>query len=474
VLSTAQYAWQQRNPEKARAHRLVKYAVKTGKLIKPSVCPRCGLAKPVQAHHPDYSKPLEVDWMCEKCHNEIPKPKKHNSKIAPEVIIMGATRGSGSIVTRKGTSLLYIRYYVDGPNGKRIQKQEPTGSDDRAVAEKLLRERLVDTERGAVAPADVNQLRYEDIRDSYFRESPEQKTYPGLKHLDEFFAGMKIPRISTDTLRDFIEERRDEDEAADPTIRRNLVALRAMFNQARKDGKLGQRDVPHFPMPKDSEAAGQYIEPEQFQKILNGLDTVRAEKIEKGDKNPPDLKPFFSFMYGTGCRLGALRKITWGMVSGEKRDVINLPASIIKTKKPLMIVLDGKLLAPIAEMIREMAHPKNSDGTISMGGIEDSKIVFDSTNFRPEWSKACAKAGVGTYDSKTRTRTGVRIHDCRCSAAINLLDAGVDEGTVLKIGGWKTRAMLDRYNVQNEKRVRKAMQTGGDFVAARMGVPVGA
>jgi hypothetical protein len=34
--------------------------------------------------------------------------------------------------------------------------------------------------------------------------------------------------------------------------------------------------------------------------------------------------------------------------------------------------------------------------------------------------------------------TRVRIHDCRCSAAINLLAAGVDEGTVLKIGGWAT------------------------------------
>ena len=30
---------------------------------------------------------------------------------------------------------------------------------------------------------------------------------------------------------------------------------------------------------------------------------------------------------------------------------------------------------------------------------------------------------------------GVRIHDCRASAAINLLASGVDEGLVLKIGG---------------------------------------
>jgi hypothetical protein len=39
---------------------------------------------------------------------------------------------------------------------------------------------------------------------------------------------------------------------------------------------------------------------------------------------------------------------------------------------------------------------------------------------------------------------------------------------VLKIGGWKTRAMLDRYNVQTEKRIRAAMIRGGEHVAAKL------
>ena len=359
-------------------------------------------------------------------------------------------RGEGSIVQRKGTANLYIRYYVDGKDGKRTQKQEPVtewvrehGGDptDPATANKMLRSRIVDTERGATAPADVNQLRYEDIRDAYLRENPEQEDYPGMKHLDSFFKGRKIARITTDTLRDFIEHRRDEDDAAGPTIRRNLVALRAMFNLARKEAKLGMRDVPYFPMPEDSEPAGQYIEPKQFEMVLAAL--------------PENLKPFFSFMYGTGCRLGALRQITWDMVNASC-DVLNLPGSITKTKKPLLIVLDGPMLEPVVVILRKRFR-------------RDGQPVFDSTNYRPEWAKAVAKAGLGTWDAKTRTRTGVRIHDCRCSAAINLLDAGVDEGTVLKIGGWKTRAMLDRYNVQNEKRIRKAMKQGGEFVAAQIG-----
>jgi hypothetical protein len=38
------------------------------------------------------------------------------------------------------------------------------------------------------------------------------------------------------------------------------------------------------------------------------------------------------------------------------------------------------------------------------------------------------------------------------------LAAGVDESTVLKIGGWKMRAMLDRYNVHRVDIPTAAME----------------
>ncbi len=59
-------AYQKLNPEKRAAHRVVYTAIKQGKLIK-EPCTRCGL-DPAQAHHPDYSKPLEVVWLCPSHH----------------------------------------------------------------------------------------------------------------------------------------------------------------------------------------------------------------------------------------------------------------------------------------------------------------------------------------------------------------------------------------------------------------------
>jgi ribosomal protein S27AE len=59
-------SWRERNRVKSRTHDAVKYAVKTGRLIK-SPCEQCNEVK-VQAHHDDYSKRLIVRWLCVSCH----------------------------------------------------------------------------------------------------------------------------------------------------------------------------------------------------------------------------------------------------------------------------------------------------------------------------------------------------------------------------------------------------------------------
>lgn len=55
----------QKNPEKYKARTAVNNALRDGRLKK-EPC-RCGEVK-VQAHHDDYSKPLDVRWVCRRCH----------------------------------------------------------------------------------------------------------------------------------------------------------------------------------------------------------------------------------------------------------------------------------------------------------------------------------------------------------------------------------------------------------------------
>lgn len=66
-----------RYPEKQAAKQEVTKALKSGRLIRPPVCQGCGLdpglardGRPlIQAHHEDYSRPLDVSWLCLSCHS---------------------------------------------------------------------------------------------------------------------------------------------------------------------------------------------------------------------------------------------------------------------------------------------------------------------------------------------------------------------------------------------------------------------
>lgn len=58
--------WKRRNPEKVRAHEIVRKCVSLG-----PVCVKCGSTENLVRHHPDYSKPLEVVILCRFCHGAI-------------------------------------------------------------------------------------------------------------------------------------------------------------------------------------------------------------------------------------------------------------------------------------------------------------------------------------------------------------------------------------------------------------------
>ena len=69
--------WPQATPEAKRAHGAVYRAVKKGTLQKPNACQKCGAKGYVEAAHKDYSRPLDVEWLCKRCHTieDLTAPK---------------------------------------------------------------------------------------------------------------------------------------------------------------------------------------------------------------------------------------------------------------------------------------------------------------------------------------------------------------------------------------------------------------
>lgn len=60
--------WQEQNKLRRAAHVILNNALKY-KTIERQLCWACG-AK-AEAHHPDYSRPLDVVWLCKKHHHEV-------------------------------------------------------------------------------------------------------------------------------------------------------------------------------------------------------------------------------------------------------------------------------------------------------------------------------------------------------------------------------------------------------------------
>ena len=58
-------------------------------------------------------------------------------------------------------------------------------------------------------------------------------------------------------------------------------------------------------------------------------------------------------------------------------------------------------------------------------------------DFRVAWENACKAVGV----------PGRLVHHLRRTGARNLLRSGIPEHAVMAIGGWRTRSMLQRYDV---------------------------
>lgn len=73
-----------RSKEARIAQHCLARAVKIGKVTRPTQCENCGDSPTptkgrslIQGHHDDYSKPLDVRWLCTLCHAEVHREDRY-------------------------------------------------------------------------------------------------------------------------------------------------------------------------------------------------------------------------------------------------------------------------------------------------------------------------------------------------------------------------------------------------------------
>lgn len=61
-------AYMKLNPDKLKATMALKSARRSGSIRPPDKCEKCSRQTTLHGHHPDYSNPDEIIWLCPKCH----------------------------------------------------------------------------------------------------------------------------------------------------------------------------------------------------------------------------------------------------------------------------------------------------------------------------------------------------------------------------------------------------------------------
>jgi len=65
----------ERYPERDLARRLMRQAIKTGKIKVPEICDSCSDILKVDGHHEDHHQPYLITWLCKDCHAFFDKHK---------------------------------------------------------------------------------------------------------------------------------------------------------------------------------------------------------------------------------------------------------------------------------------------------------------------------------------------------------------------------------------------------------------
>ena len=330
-------------------------------------------------------------------------------------------------IYRRGL-IYYVAYRWDGR-----EHRESARSADRAVAERLLAQRL--RERPGPTPTlTFDHLAAWYLDDYVVRRLRTLNTARGrVAHLRSAFGGWAAAAIHTEAIRAYQKQRRLAGAAA-ATINRETSALSRMFHLAVRAGQWPRRPV--FP--------DRLVENGPRQGFFE-----HAEYVAVRQHLPPPYQDVLDFAYYSGWRKREMLELEWRDID-EAGGVVRLSPARSKTRQgrvlPISAPIHQVLTRRRAQRRPEVPRVFHRDGVTVRG-------------WRRAWPRACRLAGVA----------GRVLHDCRRTAARNLVRAGVPERVAMVLTGHTTRAVFDRYCIVNEADLRAA---GNQLVAYLADRPV--
>lgn len=339
---------------------------------------------------------------------------------------MTRPRGSGSIYLREGSSVWWIQYYR---NGK--MHRESTKTTDKRKATRMLGHRLGEIAIGIFVGPKVDRVRISELAEDFLRDyriNGKASIYDAEArwrlHIEPFFGEVRASAVTSELLNRYVDHRQQEG-AKNATINRELAALKRMFHLGHAATPPKLLYSPKFPKLAEDNVRKGFLEDEQYEKLLESCSEL-----------------WFQALVEAGCtygwRVGELLKLRVGQVDLVNR-VIRLEPGTTKNK-------DGRevtMTEPVRDLFVQCAGGKSPVDYLFTR--PNGKRVAD---FRGTWEKARSAVGM----------PNLLFHDLRRIAARNFRRAGIAEGVIMKIGGWRTRSVFERYAIVSHSDVRDALE----------------
>ncbi len=362
-------------------------------------------------------------------------------------------RGTGSLYQQPGSSNWAIQYFI---HGKR--QRESTGTDNKMKARKMLQDRLNAIASGNFLGAAIDRITVGDIVHT-FLSSPKKQERRSLEddqrrwdlHLKPAFEHVRASRLTTVEVNAYIEQRKKEPMVlavrasggteyktkprvsqkfpSNGTINRELSLLRAAYRYALdKCNPPMVARVPKFEMLPESKPRSGFLSDERYADLAQAC-------TDEGLWLRGALEMWWS--YGWRSR-EPLDMLLVEQCDFESRQ-IRIEPGVTKKGEGRVVPMTDKIF----ELLSALCKGKRRKDQVFTHA--DGSPV---SNFRRTWEKVCDEADC----------VGLLVHDLRRSGVRNLRRLGVDEGTIMKIAGMKTRSIFDRYNIVDETDLNDAVR----------------
>lgn len=336
--------------------------------------------------------------------------------------------GGGSV--RKRGSIYVIRYWVNG-----TQREESSKQPSKAVALKMLEERVGAVRRGDILPEKKAPASWDQMVEWYKSDFEKrgkrdaQKRDEILTHLTTYFAGFVAPAISLEKIEAYKTHRLSE-KAAPGTVNREVAALKRMLKITRKFGyTLAIADFEDIELMAEPEARQRAIEPHEYEALM---EAAKPEPLVVGD--------LLTFLYLAGPRRSQAVLLTWKEVNPDTW-TIDWPGRRLKSGRRQLFECSAlPALVDVMQRRRADRHP-GCDYVFHLNGHHLDNLLDDI------WPRLCKRAGLKAG------REGIIIHDFRRSAVATLKAAGLDTEAIQEWIGWRTPQMVTRYYTSRPSQV---------------------